>query len=265
MRKQFSRFPFFLLIASGILFSCRDNPNQSVSFNRDIRPIINNKCITCHGGIKKAGGFSLLFEEEAFGETDSGRPAIIAGNAEASELFRRIIHEDPEMRMPSESAPLTEEETDLIRRWIDEGAKWEKHWAFIPPDKTINPPPIDTTGWARNEIDHFIYNKLKEIKLSPSPEAGREILLRRMSLDLTGLPPTLEELDTFLADNSPEAYEKQADRLLASPHFGERWTAMWLDLARYSDTKGYEKDLYRNIWKYRDWVINAFNQDMPFD
>ena len=167
--------------------------------------------------------------------------------------------------MPLEAEPLSDEEVDLFKKWIDQGAKWEKHWAYIPPDKNIRAPKAKDNGWAENEIDHFILAKLKENDLTPAPRARKEILLRRLSLDLTGLPPTDEQARSFLEDQSANAYETLVDNLLASPHFGERWAAMWLDLARFSDTKGYEKDLYRNIWKYRDWVINALNNDMSFD
>ena len=240
------------------------SPGENISYNRDIRPIFNRNCLGCHGGIKQSGGFSLLFEEEAFAATESGHPAIVRGRPGRSELMRRLRHQDPNLRMPLEKPPLTDREIQLIENWIRQGARWEKHWAYIPPDITISPPPVNT-GWVMNGIDAFIFASLASNSLSPNQEADRSTLLRRLSLDLTGLPPSLAETDAFLADKSPNAYEKQVDRLLASPHFGERWASMWLDLARYADSKGYEKDLYRSIWKYRDWVINAFNRDMPFD
>jgi hypothetical protein len=235
-----------------------------ISYNQDIRPIVNRKCIACHGGVKKSGGFSLLFRHEALDTTESGVPAIVPGDAAASELMQRITHHDPELRMPLEAEPLSEAEVKLFRRWIDQGAKWEKHWAYIAPDITINPPDAET-NWGHNEVDPFVYARLLEQQLTPAPPAAPADLLRRLSLDLTGLPPTPAEVEAFVNDAAPEAYERAVDRLLASPRFGEHWAAMWLDLARYADTKGYEKDLERSIWQYRDWVIRAFNNDMPFD
>ncbi|WP_162342334.1 DUF1553 domain-containing protein [Cyclobacterium salsum] len=240
----------------------KDDP---ISYNRDIRPIINQKCISCHGGVKQSGGFSLLFESDAKMPTESGKPAIIPGDADASEMLTRLQHPDPEMRMPLGKNPLSETEIELIKKWINQGAKWEKHWAYIPPETDIPLPSIPGEPEARNEIDHFVFSKLSEMELAPNPPAPREILLRRLALDITGIPPTLKEYEAFLKDTSPEAYEKTVDRLLDSPHFGEKWASFWLDLARYADSKGYEKDLHREIWKYRDWLIEAFNQDMPFD
>ncbi|MEX0883895.1 MAG: DUF1549 domain-containing protein, partial [Cyclobacteriaceae bacterium] len=239
--------------------------HQPISYNRDIRPIVNQKCITCHGGVKQSGGFSLLFEEEAKGPTESEHPAIIPENAKDSEMFKRLTHHDPEVRMPLGKAPLSEEEVALIRDWIDQGAEWEDHWAYLPPNPEIDVPDPSNDPRVRNEIDRFIFSKLEEMELDPNPRATSELLLRRLSLDLTGLPPDLEEYQNFNLDESDEAYENAVDRFLASPHFGEKWAAFWLDLARYADSKGYEKDLHREIWKYRDWVINAWNEDMPFD
>ncbi len=235
-----------------------------ISYNHDIRPIVNNKCIACHGGVKKSGGFSLLFRHEALDTTESGIPAIVPGDAAASELMQRITHHDPELRMPLEAEPLSEEEVALFRRWIDQGAEWEVHWAYIAPDTAISLPNVKT-DWGHNEIDPFVYDRLQEHDLTPAAPAAPADLLRRLSLNLTGLPPTLAEAQKFSDDPSEEAYERAVDRLLASPRFGEHWAAMWLDLARYADTKGYEKDLERSIWQYRDWVIRAFNDDMPFD
>ncbi len=252
----------FLII---LTTSCRYGSQDPVSFNQDIRPILNEKCMRCHGGVKASGGFNLLFEATALGQTESGRPAIVPGHHQRSELFRRITSEDPEVRMPLEGDPLSDQEIGLIRRWIDEGARWEKHWAYIPPDPSIAVPEPEHPGWPANDIDAFISRAMAVRGLQPNPEATRVDLMRRVFFDLTGLPPTLEDAEGFLADNAPEAYEHLVDQLLASPHYGERWAAMWLDLARYADTKGYEKDSNRSIWKYRDWVIRAFNEDMPFD
>ena len=250
-----------------ILFlgSCNDSSNKEISFNRDVRPILNSKCLRCHGGVKANGEFSLLFEEDAFSKTQSGKPAIVRGNHEKSELYRRLVSKDPEIRMPFESPQLSQEEIDILAKWIDQGAKWEKHWAYIPPKENIVPPVVVDSGWAKNPIDQFVFSKLKEKGLSPSVRADKNTLLRKLYLDLTGLPPTIEQANAFLEDNSSDAYEKLVDELLGSPHFGERWASMWLDLARYADSKGFEKDTNREIWKFRDWVIAAFNKDMPFD
>jgi hypothetical protein len=255
---------FFYLILISLFLSCQTS-NDKVSFNRDVRPILNKSCLRCHGGVKTNGGFSMLFEEDAFAETQSGLRAIIPGDHKNSELFKRIVHEDVELRMPYESQPLSQNEIDVLARWIDQGAKWEKHWAYILPKEDIEPPEIENSVWTRNPIDNFVYAKMLENELTPATEADKATLLRRLSLDLIGLPPTHKEVQDFLSDQSENAYSKVVDRLLDSPHFGERWASMWLDLARYADSKGYEKDTNREIWKFRDYVINAFNEDMPYD
>lgn len=255
--------PYIAILLLCFFFSTCQKKQPSISYNDHIRPIFNNKCLPCHGGIKQLGGFSLLFPEEALDTTKTGVYAIVPGKHKRSELFKRITHHDPELRMPQEAEPLTENEIKLIKTWIDEGAQWENHWAFVAPEMPIIPKA--SNEWIKKDLDQFVWHKLQELGLEPEQEADRRTLIRRLSLDLTGLPPTPEQVNTFLNDESPDAYEQLVDRLLASPHFGERWAAMWLDLARYADTKGYEKDPYRNIWKYRDWVIHAFNQDLPFD
>ena len=237
---------------------------ERVDFNAQVRPIFNQKCITCHGGVKKNGDFSLLFREEALQPAESGRRAIIPGDADGSELIKRLVDHDPEVRMPLKAEPLSPEEVAVLKRWIDQGAHWADHWAYLPPNRKTQPPTPDT-NWAQHGVDGFIYQRLRREGLKPSPRADGATLLRRLSLDLIGLPPTPEERDAFLNDPSPDAYAKQVERLLASPRFGERWASTWLDLARYADSKGYEKDLERSIWKYRDWVIDAFNRDLPFD
>ncbi|WP_230981230.1 PSD1 and planctomycete cytochrome C domain-containing protein [Echinicola salinicaeni] len=245
-------------------FSCNHKEKEKVDFNAEIRPIINNKCISCHGGVKQSGEFSLLFESEALSATKSGEPAIIPGHAEESEMIKRILHEDPEVRMPPEGPPLSKEEVEVLKKWINQGAKWEDHWSFIPPQQP-ELPEVSESDWAKNPIDAFVLEKMEEKGLSPSPQASPASLARRLSLDLTGLPPT-EELVQRLKDNPDlDNYEKIVDELLASPQYGERWAAMWMDLARYADTKGYQKDRHRPMWKFRDWVIDAFNQNMPFD
>ncbi|MDW3646846.1 MAG: DUF1553 domain-containing protein [Bacteroidia bacterium] len=251
-----------LLISLPFINQCTSS-RQSISYNKDIRPILNKKCLACHGGVRQMGEFSLLFEEEAFQPTESGKVAIIPGKAEESELYTRITHHDLDLRMPKDAQPLSETEKQLIADWINEGAKWEEHWAYISP-KLEREPKI-SGEWMQNGIDFYIYNKLEASGLQPETEADKTSLFRRASLDLTGLPPKIEDLEAFQEDESPEAFEKAIDQLLASRHYGERWAAMWLDLARYADSKGYEADFHRNIWRYRDWVIKAFNQDLPFD
>lgn len=236
---------------------------EPVDFNKEIRPIINTKCISCHGGVKESAGFSLFSREDALKNTESGKPAIIPGNPGDSELVRRLLSNDPEERMPYHAEPLSATEIEKLKDWIAQGAYWEDHWAYIKPEKPEL--PTDTSGWAENPVDHFIQAGLQKENLQPSPRADKAVLLRRLNLDLIGLPPGVQEVQDFVNDPSPDAYEKQVDRLLASPHFGERWAAMWLDLARYSDSKGYEKDDFRNIWRYRDYVIRSFNEDKPFN
>ncbi|MEZ5039559.1 MAG: DUF1553 domain-containing protein [Saprospiraceae bacterium] len=239
---------------------------EKVDFNTAVRPILNRHCLKCHGGVKAQSGLSFLFEEEAFAPAESGLPAILPGDARHSELIKRIKHHDPELRMPPAGDPLSQAEIQTLSLWIDQGAKWAKHWAYIPPQQHQVPTPKAPSYFPlQNEIDHFILAKLSENKLDPSPVTDKVTLLKRLSLDLIGLPPTPAELEAFLEDDSELAIEKVVDRLLASPHFGERWAAMWMDLARYGDSQGYQKDPYRSIWRYRDWLIDAFNQNLPFD
>ncbi|MGV3560993.1 DUF1553 domain-containing protein [Larkinella arboricola] len=249
---------------------------DKVDFNTQIKPLLNKHCIACHGGVKKAANFSLLFKHEALQPAKSGRHPIVPGDASASEMIRRLTLTDPEERMPLDAPPLKPEEIELLKNWIDQGAEWGDHWAY----QSVRQPDVPQIGtfwarlglaesdeltWAKNEIDHFILDKLKAENLKPSPEADKAALIRRVSLDLTGLPPTEQDVTAFQQDTSANAYEKVVDRLLASPAYGERWAGMWLDLARYADTKGYEADLSRTMWRYRDWLIKAFNEDKPFD
>ena len=234
--------------------SCSIN-RQTISFTDQVKPILNQKCMRCHGGVRQLGDFSLLFREEALATTESGGIGIIPGNHKKSELYKRIVHTDPELRMPLEGDPLSEEEIKILTQWIDEGAQWEEHWSYTP----LEAPGVEAS------IDKFIQKGLKDAGLSPNGPAQPAILARRAALDLTGLPPEASVVEQYLESPSLEKYEAYVDQLLASPHFGERWAAMWLDLARYADSKGYEKDAPRSIWKYRDWVIHAFNNDLPFD
>ncbi|UCS93906.1 PSD1 and planctomycete cytochrome C domain-containing protein [Echinicola marina] len=256
---------FLGLFYAGILGIASCSPGEEkIDFNAEVRPIINSKCITCHGGVKQSGEFSLLFQEEALSPTKSGHPAIIPGDAEGSEMIKRILAQDPEQRMPPEGPALSKEEVDILKRWINQGAEWEDHWSFVAPEKP-DVPEVDKEAWNNNPIDHFILKKMEEKGLSPSPQADAPTLARRLSLDIIGLPPSEEMIQSLESDPSLKNYERIVDELLGSPQYGEKWTSMWLDLARYADSKGYEKDAHRDMWKYRDWVIKAFNQDMPFD
>jgi hypothetical protein len=242
----------------------QDPVRVAVDFNRDIRPIFNAKCVACHGGVRQLSDVSFIYRDEALGKGKSGRPTVVPGRPRASELMARVTSHDPETRMPYRAPPLEPREIDLLRRWIEEGAQWEDHWSFVAPRRQVQ-PKVKHTNWPRQPLDSFVLARLEQEGLTPSSEASKEELLRRVSLDLTGLPPTPDALTAFQADHSPEAYEKQVDRLLASTQYGERWASMWLDLARYADSKGYEKDNDRPVWPYRDWVIEAFNRNMPYD
>jgi hypothetical protein len=240
-------------------------PHNTVEFSRDIQPILNQNCVACHGGVRQKNGVSFIFREEALGTGKSGRRTIVPGHPDASEFMARLTTTDPEARMPYHGPPLPPQQIALLRQWIKEGAKWDDYWAFVPPAPQPL-PQVKGADWVRQPTDRFILARLEKEGLKPSPEADKAALLRRVSLDLTGLPPTPEEEAVYLADASPTAYEKQVDRLLASPRYGERWASMWLDLARYADTKGYEKDTERpGVWPYRDWVIDAFNGNLPYD
>ncbi|MDX1930223.1 MAG: PSD1 and planctomycete cytochrome C domain-containing protein [Pirellulaceae bacterium] len=239
---------------------------QSISFNRQIRPILSENCFSCHGFDPKHREADLRLDQyEGATQAIDGHQAIVPGDVESSEIWRRILSDDPDVVMPppkSQKPKLTAEQRTLIKQWIEEGAKYETHWSFTTPVR----PDIKATG--SEAIDHFILEGLSRAELHPSPEAPLDKLIRRVSLDLIGLPPSTAEIDRFLADSArdPEAaYSALVDRLLQSPHYGERWGRWWLDQARYADSNGYSIDAPRSIWKYRDWVINALNTGMPFD
>lgn len=237
-------------------------------FNRDIRPILSDHCYACHGpdeGKRKAG-LRLDVQEDAFKLLKSGERALVAGSLEKSSVIARIRTEDPDdvMPPPKHGKALTPAQKELLERWVSGGALWKDHWAFLPPELPAL-PPVKDVRWPRNELDFFTLAQMEQAGLKPNPEADRVPLLRRVSFDLTGLPPTVEEVDAYLADTSPEAYEKLVDRLLASPHYGERMAANWLDLARFADTSGYHFDGVRFMWLWRDWVIQAFNTNQPYD
>jgi hypothetical protein len=245
-------------------------------FQRDILPLLKANCFRCHDQRKGKAGLRLDVRSRAQRGGESGQPAIIPGHSKRSELIRRVASEDDdEVMPPGDNKRLSADQVQLLRAWIDSGAVWpdalagedlrkQKHWAFRPPLRPAL-PKVKRQTWPRNAIDHFVLARLEKEGLAPSSEADRVTLLRRLSLDLIGLPPTLQEVDAFLADRSDHAYEKAVDRLLASPHYGERWGRHWLDGARYADSDGFEKDKSRQVWFYRDWVINALNRDLPYD
>lgn len=237
-----------------------------VDFARDVRPILNAHCTACHGGVKEAGEVSFIYRDKALGKGESGKPIIVPGDPDASEMMARILSEDPDEIMPKpEHGPrLPDGEIAVLRQWIEEGAEWGEHWSFVAP-REHPAPVVKDAAWPRNDIDRFLLARLEREGLRPSKEADKAALLRRVSLDLTGLPPSIAELDAFLADSAPEAYQRQVDRLLASPRFGERWASVWMDLARYADSEGLGLDKRRDVWKYRDWLISAFNRDLPYD
>ena len=234
----------------------------------EVRPILNDNCLTCHGPgeEKRKGGLRLDEQAQALKPAKSGAVAIVPGQPDASELIRRLVTQDEDDRMPPAKTgkQLTPAQIDLLRRWIAEGAKWKEHWAFGPVGQPIA-PEVRNPSWVRNPIDAFILARLEAEALTPAPEADRRTLIRRLSLDLTGLPPTPAEVDAFVRDRTADAYERLVDRLLASPHYGENMARWWLDLARYADSNGYQVDLTRSIWPYRDWVIQAFNRNQRFD
>jgi hypothetical protein len=239
-------------------------PVPAVDFAREVQPLLAARCFKCHGGVKQQAGLSLLFRSEALAPTRAGKPAIVPGKPEESELVRRITAADESERMPPEGGALKPNEVEVLRRWIAAGAPYAEHWAYLPL-KPHPLPEVSRKDWPRGAADRWALAKMEAAALSPAPEADRAVLLRRASLDLLGLPPDLDEVDRFQADAAPDAYERLVDRLLASPAFGERWARLWLDMARYADTQGYEKDNRRTIWRYRDWVIDAYNRDLPFD
>jgi hypothetical protein len=269
------RQPRFFLIVVTMLISvvyvgqlpAQEPLPKTVTFNRDIRPILSDKCFHCHGPdkSKRKGDLRLDLEENAFADL-GGYRALGAGNLEKSELYQRIVSTDADEQMPPKDAPraLSKRDIALIRRWIEQGAKWQRHWSFVPIARPTLPKPKNANS-VRNPIDTFVLSRLETEGLTLSPAATKTALIRRVTLDLTGLPPTLAESDAFLADNSPKAYEKVVDRLLKSPRYGERMAVEWLDAARYADTSGYQSDGPRHMWRWRDWVIDAFNTNKPFD
>ncbi|MCA9117822.1 MAG: DUF1549 domain-containing protein, partial [Planctomycetaceae bacterium] len=238
--------------------------------NRDIRPILSDACFQCHGpdSVQRKADLRLDTREGLLGD-GQGNGTVRNGQPEASELFRRVTAQDADLRMPPPGSgkKLTQKQIDLLERWIREGAPWQKHWSFLPVTRPQPPrvEPVENRDSPRNEIDQFVLARLDAERLLPAPPASRETLIRRVTLDLTGLPPTPEEVDAFLADDSPEAWDRVIDRLFASPRYGERMATVWLDAARYADTNGYQTDAERYMWRWRDWVIESFNANQPFD
>ncbi len=239
-----------------------------IDFRRDIQPILSDNCFACHGPDDKERKAKLRFDhrEDALKPAKSGDFAIVPGDVAKSTLIERITTKDPDeiMPPPKTGKKLSARQIELFRRWISEGAKYEGHWAFAKPERPT-PPVVKDSRWPRSEIDRFVLARLEKERMKPSAEADKVTLLRRVTLDLTGLPPTPQEVDAFLADRSPDAYGKVVTRLLASPRYGEHMARYWLDAARYADSHGYHIDSERSMWKYRDWVVDAFNQNKPFD
>ncbi len=269
-----ARLAFIAMLVLAPLRESRAEPSSApsasgaIQFNRDIRPILSDNCFACHGfdTKKRKAGLRLDVAEGALGAGDSGKAAIKPGAPLASEVWRRLVTEDADDRMPPRDShkQLKPAQLELLRRWIEEGARYEKHWAFEPPAKAPVPPvtgPTDST----NPIDRFLGDRLRREGLAPSREVDRETLIRRLSFDLTGLPPTPAEVDAFVHDGAPGAYDRLVERLLDSPRYGEQMAVLWLDVARYADTHGLHLDNERSMWPYRDWVVRAFNRNQPFD
>ncbi len=254
--------------ASTVIDGSEAQPADLIQFNRQIRPILSENCFRCHGndpGARQAD-LRLDLRDRAIAELETGGAAITPGNSSTSKLIARITSDDDDFRMPPPESgkTLSADEIELFGQWIDQGAPWQPHWSFITPHRPDEPRTNDP-GWARNGIDTFVADRLVSEGLAPSPEANRATLIRRVTFDLTGLPPTIDEIDAFLSDDSLKAYENVVDRLLESPRYGEHMARYWLDAARYGDTHGLHLDNNRSMWPWRDWVINAYNANMPFD
>jgi Protein of unknown function (DUF1553)/Protein of unknown function (DUF1549)/Planctomycete cytochrome C len=259
-----------MAVFSQALFAANDPADtlETIDFARDIRPILGNNCLKCHGPDPSSREADLRLDnlKGILAEIAPGIHPVVPGEPEESELFLRITEPFPEDRMPPPETglKLTSLEIDLLRQWIQDGAPWQEHWSLEPPHEPI-PPVLENQDWPRADLDRFVLSRMHQAGLSPNPPADRYTLIRRLSLDLIGLPPTPEQVKAFVNSTAPDAYERLVDSLLESPHYGQRWASLWLDLARYADTKGYEADRRRTMWPYRDWVVNALNEDMPFD
>ncbi len=260
-----------LWASSAVTLYGQDTPAKitTVDFNRDIRPILTDRCFQCHGPneASREGGFRLDVRTSALGEATSGAHPITPRNPDTSALLRKILAEDPAERMPpadSGKPPLDARQVSLIRKWIEQGATYQKHWAFVAPQHKAA-PPVKQAGWSQGPIDQFLLARMEQAGLAPSPPADRATLIRRLSFDLTGLPPTPEEIEDFEKDTSPQSYEKVVQRLLRSTHFGEKMALTWLDASRYADTNGYLQNGYRVSWPWRDWLVQAWNNNLPYD
>ncbi len=266
MTRNFQRAILFATALFIGAFFARGPQAQStkIDFNRDIRPILSNNCFACHGPDEQQRKAKLRLDTKDGAFAKAG--VIVAGDAANSRLYKRIIHTDPNAVMPPPSTghKLTEAQIATVKRWIDEGAQWNEHWAFVAPQRP-DAPQVSNAAWVKNSIDAFVMARLDKEGLKPAPEADRATLIRRVALDLTGLPPTPAEVDAFVNDKAPDAYEKLVDRLLANQHYGERMAMQWLDLARYADTHGFHIDSHRVMWPWRDWAIKAFNSNQRFD
>ncbi|MGH8245528.1 MAG: DUF1549 domain-containing protein, partial [Gammaproteobacteria bacterium] len=247
----------------------KQKPAAKIDFIREIRPILSDNCFACHGPDEKQRKAKLRLDkgEEALKPAKSGDLAIVPGDVARSKLIERVTAQDPDevMPPPKTKKKLSAQQIDLLKRWIAGGADFKGHWAFLKPERPAVPAIQNPKFQIQNPIDAFILARLEKERLKPSAEADKTRLLRRVTLDLTGLPPTLQEIDEFLADKSPDAYEKVVSRLLKSPRHGEHMARYWLDAARYADSHGFHIDSERSLWKYRDWVVEAFNKNMPFD
>ena len=238
---------------------------SQVDFGRDVRPILAKACYHCHGPDKAEGGLNFTDAKSPFGELDSGERGIIPGDLEHSEILNRIATTDDSMRMPPEGKPLSQDQINTLKAWIEQGAPWESHWAFKPVQRPAV-PDVTNKGWVKSPIDAFILKKLEEKGLQPSEPASKAALIRRAYYDLVGLPPTLQEVNEFANSTDPMAYEKLVDKLLAHPGYGEKWGRHWLDLVRYAETNSFERDAPKpNAWRYRDYVIKSLNDDKPYD
>ena len=249
------------------LLSVVGTARAQVSFNSDVRPLLSDRCFHCHGPDEETRATELrLDQRESITGDLGGYRAVVPGDPAASELIKRITSDDPDLQMPPPDSKrsLSEAEIETLRQWVRQGADWEEHWSFVPPERPV-PPEVSRPGWTDNPIDAFVLRRMEEAGLTPSPEASRETLIRRLSLDLTGLPPTPDEVDAFVADESPDAYERLVDRLFASARYGEHMATPWLDAARYADSNGYQGERTRTMWPWRDWVVRALNDNMPFD
>jgi hypothetical protein len=241
------------------------NQDHRIDFATQVKPLLARRCFACHGPETGEGGLHLDDSQSALAELDSGARAIVPGDVEASELLARVTSEDEFVRMPPEGKPLTSDEIDILKRWVSEGAEWRKHWAFIPPAHH-EPPIVKNQAWVANPIDAFILAKLEENGLLPAAPADKRTLVRRAYFNLIGLPPTLEQLESFEKDERPDAWECLIDELLASKHYGEQWARHWLDLVRFAETNSFERDGRKpNAWQYRDYVIRSLNADKPYD